>query len=304
MSELRIPPYLRPGDTIGIVCPAGHMDREKAEQCITTLRNWGYGVRIGKTLGASWHYFSGTDRERLDDLQQMLDDPSVHAVLCARGGYGTSRIIDQLDLTRFNASPKWVIGFSDVTVLHAHLYSVCRTASLHAPMAGAFNDEGWAGPYVASLHRALSGGKPSYPAAAHPFNRKGDAEAVLVGGNLSLLVHLSGSVSEVNTDGVILFLEDIGEYLYHIDRMMIQLLRSGRLDRLAGLIIGGFSQMKDTVVPFGQTVEELIRDKVAGFAYPVCFGFPVSHEKENYALKIGVRHRLEVAESGVLLTER
>jgi muramoyltetrapeptide carboxypeptidase len=299
-----IPPYLRPGDTIGIVCPAGHMDRGRAEQCIETLRAWGFSVRTGRTLGHAYHYFSGTDAERLEDLQQMLDDPSVHAILCGRGGYGTSRIIDRLDFTRFEASPKWIIGFSDVTVLHAHLYSVLGTASLHAPMAGAFNEGGAGGPYVDSLHKALTGGRAAYSCASHPFNRKGSTEGVLAGGNLSLLTHLSGSVSELDTTGIILFLEDIGEYLYHIDRMMIQLQRSGKLERLSGLVVGGFTDMKDTAVPFGQTVEELIRDKVSAYNYPVCFGFPVSHGKENYALKVGVRHRLEVRGDGSFLSEQ
>lgn len=297
------PPYLKPGDTIGIVCPAGHMDRARAEQCIETLGAWGFSVRTGKTLGHAWHYFAGTDTERLEDLQQMLDDPSVRAILCGRGGYGTSRIIDRLDFTRFMAAPKWIIGFSDVTVLHTHLYSVLGTASLHAPMAGAFNGEGAGGPYVESLHKALTGGKAAYTCAPHPFNREGSAEAVLAGGNLSLLTHLSGSVSELDTTGILLFMEDIGEYLYNIDRMMIQLQRSGKLDQLSGFIVGGFTDMKDTVVPFGQTAEELIRDKVAAFPYPVCFGFPVSHGKENYALKIGARYRLEVKTGGSALTE-
>jgi muramoyltetrapeptide carboxypeptidase len=302
-GEKIMPPYLKQGDTIGIVCPAGHMDRARAEQCMETLREWGFSVRPGKTLGRTYHYFSGTDAERLDDLQQMLDDPSVNAILCGRGGYGTSRIIDRLDFTRFKTAPKWIIGFSDITVLHTHVYSAFRTASLHAPMAGAFNGEGAAGPYVASLHKALTGDRTAYACASHPLNREGSAEAILAGGNLSLLTHLSGSVSELDTTGIILFLEDIGEYLYQIDRMMIQLQRSGKLENLAGLIVGGFTDMKDTVAPFGQTVEELIRDKVETFPYPVCFGFPVSHGKENYALKIGARYRLEVREEGTLLTE-
>lgn len=279
------------------------MDADRARTCIDTLRKWGYEVRIGKTLGHSFHYFSGTDRERLDDLQVMLDDPDVHAILCARGGYGTSRIIDQLDFSGFARSPKWIIGFSDITVLHAHLFSRLDTASLHAPMASAFNDGGAEGPFVGSLRAALTGEKSRYTAAPHPYNRPGMTAGVLVGGNLSLLAHLVGTPTEVDTEGCILFLEDIGEYLYHIDRMLIQLSRAGKLSGLAGLIVGGFTDMKDTAIPFGQTVEELILDKVRSFGYPVSFGFPVSHGPENYALKVGVRYSLDVNPGGVRLED-
>jgi muramoyltetrapeptide carboxypeptidase len=300
---MTIPPYLKKGDTIGIVCPAGQMERARAQECIRTLGEWGYKVRIGKTLGSAFHYFSGTDSERQLDLQAMLDDPAVNAVLCGRGGYGTSRIIDALDFTRFRAHPKWIIGFSDITVLQGHLLTVEKTASLHAPMAGAFNGEGAQGPYVASLRRALEGERSAYSCGPHPLNREGKGEARLVGGNLSLLAHLIGSRSEIDTSDMLLFIEDTGEYLYNLDRMMIQLLRSGKLSRLAGLIVGGFSDLKDTVIPFGQSVEELIQEKIQTFAFPACFGFPVSHGKENYALKVGVRYRLSVTEGGALLEE-
>ena len=228
---------------------------------------------------------------------------SVKAILCGRGGYGTSRIIDRLDFTAFRTSPKWIIGFSDITVLHAHLFSVWDTASLHAPMAGAFQGEGAGSPSVESLRAALRGERAHYRCVPHAFNREGQAEAVLAGGNLTLLAHLVGSPSAFGTDGLLLFIEDIGEYLYNLDRMLIQLARSGRLERLAGLIVGGFSDLKDTVVPFGQTVEALILDKVRDYGYPVCFGFPTSHSGENYALKVGGRYRLEVRRAGVTLDE-
>lgn len=298
-----VPPYLQPGDTIGIVCPAGQMEADRAQDCIATLTNWGYRVRPGKTLGHAWHYFSGTDQERLDDLQAMLDDPEVKAILCGRGGYGTSRIIDRLDFTAFRRAPKWVIGFSDITVLHAHLYTFCGTASLHAPMAGAFQGEGAASAPVASLKAALEGRPASYRCAPHPSNRQGLAEALLVGGNLTLLAHLVGSVSDIPTDGALLFIEDIGEYRYNLDRMLIQLSRAGKMEALAGLIVGGFTDLKDTVVPFGQSLEAMILDKVGGKGYPVCFGFPTSHHGENYALKVGGRYRLDVTDGGATLME-
>jgi muramoyltetrapeptide carboxypeptidase len=298
------PPYLQPGDTIALVCPAGYMPPEKAQACIDTLRAWGYEVRVGATLTReSPNYFSGTDDQRLADLQQALDDPSIKAILCARGGYGLSRIIDSIDFSAFVKAPKWIIGFSDVTVLHAHIHANYKIATLHAPMAGAFNDGGAEGKFVASLRHALEGKKNKYTCEVHPLNRKGEGVGPLVGGNLSLLAHLVGTPSEIKTKGKILFLEDVGEYLYNIDRMLYQLKRNGRLDRLAGLIIGGFTDIKDTTRPFGQTVYEIIHDVVREYDYPVAFGFPVSHGKDNYALKAGEGYKLKVGRHKVTLEE-
>jgi muramoyltetrapeptide carboxypeptidase len=301
---IKLPPYLQKGDTIGLVCPAGYMTMEKVQTCITTLENWGYQVRLGKTVGGdSATYFSGTDEERLDDFQQLLDDDTVNAVLCARGGYGMGRIIDRIDFSKFKKQPKWIVGYSDITVLHSHLYSNYYISSLHAPMAGAFNDEGYKNEYVLSLKNALEGKKAKYTCVTHEFNTKGEAIGELVGGNLSLLAHLVGTDSDIKTKGRILFIEDIGEYLYNIDRMFYQLKRSGKLSKLAGLIIGGFTDMKDTERPFGKTVYEIIHDLVKEYDYPVCFGFPVSHSDENYALKVGVGYKLKVSKSKVLVEE-
>ncbi|SJZ38056.1 S66 peptidase family protein [Sediminibacterium ginsengisoli] len=300
---IKIPPYLKKGDTIGIVCPSGQMPFEKAATCIEVLKQWGYHVVVGKTLGSQFHYFSGTDEERLADLQQMLDDDSINAILCGRGGYGMSRIVDQLDFSRFRKKPKWVIGFSDITVLHAHIYNRHKTACLHAPMAGAFNEGEYENEFIQSLRKAIAGKKSSYSCAAHPFNRKGKAEGILIGGNLSLIAHIIGSKSAFSTKGKILFLEDVGEYIYNVDRMFIQLKRSGMLDELAGLIIGGFSEMKDTLIPFGSDVFDLISEHVAGYDYPVCYDFPVSHERNNYALKVGLEHTFHVTAGKVTLKE-
>ncbi len=297
------PPYLQKCDTIGIVCPAGYMPYEKAQTCISTLQQWGFKVKIGKTLGNQFHYFSGTDEERLQDLQIMLDDDSIKAILCGRGGYGLSRIIDAIDFTNFKKAPKWIIGYSDITVLHSHLYSKLNTASLHSPMAAAFNDGGANNEYIQSLHKALTGEKSSYNCEANVLNRTGQANGQLVGGNLSLIAHLIGSSSAFDTDGKILFLEDVGEYIYNVDRMFIQLKRAGMLDGLAGLLIGSFTEMKDTVIPFGQQVYDLIFDKVKEYSYPVCFDFPVGHTDKNYALKVGVEYNLTVTEHGVNLKE-
>ena len=301
---IKIPPYLQKGDTIALICPAGFMPVEKISECTRIINeDWGFTTKVGMTIGRQYHYFSGTDEERLEDFQHMLDDSNVKAILCARGGYGISRIIDKLDFTRFKENPKWIIGFSDVTVLHSHIYRNYYISTLHGPMANAFNEEGYKNEYVQSLRHALEGKKIKYQVKQHEFNRKGAAIGELVGGNLSLLAHLAGTDSDLKTKGRILFIEDVGEYLYNIDRMMYQLKRSGKLDKLAGLIVGGFTDMKDTERPFGQTVLEIIRDAVAEYDYPVCFDFPVSHEKENYALKIGVGYKLKVGKNKVTLEE-
>lgn len=301
---IKIPAYLQKGDTIGIVCPAGYMAMEKVQACINTLQEWGYHVKLGTTVGGnSSTYFSGTDEERLADFQQMLDDDEVKAVLCARGGYGMTRIIDQVDFKKFKKQPKWIIGYSDITVLHSHLYSNYYISSLHSPMAGAFNDGGSANDFVQSLKNALEGKKIKYSCPVHEFNKKGEAIGELVGGNLALLAHLVGTDSDIKTRGRILFIEDVGEYLYNIDRMLHQLKRSGKLSKLAGLIVGGFTETKDNERPFGKTVHEIIRDVVKEYDYPVCFDFPVSHTDRNYALKIGVGYKLKVTKTKVTLEE-
>ena len=299
---IKIPPYLKKGDTIAITCPAGYMEAAKAQTCINTLQSWGFNVMVGKTLGSkSKNYFSGTDEQRRDELQAMLDDENINAILFGRGGYGMGRIIDGIDFTKFKKQPKWVIGFSDITVLHAHLYTKIKTASLHAPMAAAFNEG--ESEFIQSLHKAIIGKKAKYSCAAHPFNKEGAVTGELIGGNLSLLAHVTGTPSNINTKNKILFLEDIGEQIYNIDRMLYQLKRSGKLDELAGLIIGGFTDMKDTERPFGKTVYEAIRDIIAAYDYPVAFNFPVSHGTENYALKIGVNYTLKVGKTKTQLTE-
>ncbi len=299
---IQIPPYLDRGETIGLVCPAGYMPMEKVQRCIDTLKSWGFEVKVGKTVGGnSNNYFSGTDDERLSDFQEMLDDDDVTAILCARGGYGIGRIIDKIRFKKFRKNPKWIVGFSDATVLHAHIYTNYEIATLHAPMAAAFNDG--ENEFVTSLRSALTGTAGKYVADPHKFNTVGMATGELVGGNLALLAHLIGTDSDIKTKNRILFLEDVGEYLYNIDRMLYQLKRNGKFEKLAGLVIGGFTQNKDTDRPFGRTVEEIIHDVFDDYDYPIAFGFPVSHEKENYALKIGVEYNLSVSSNKVILQE-
>lgn len=302
---MKVPPYLQKGDTIGIVAPAGFMPVEKMQTCIETLDAWGYTVEMGTTTHSeSANYFSGTDDERLDDLQKMMDDKNIKAILCARGGYGVSRIIDRLNFKQLNKNPKWIIGFSDITVLHSHLNCNYRIASLHAPMAAAFNDGEFNSAYIQSIKKALEGEPALYECSPNSFNKEGAVKGELVGGNLALLAHLIGTASDIKTKNKILFLEDVGEYLYSVDRLLVQLKRAGKLDKLAGLIIGGFTDCKDTERPYGKTVYEIIYEQVKEYEYPVCFGFPVSHNKENYALKVGVKYSLEITNEKTVLSEK
>lgn len=297
-----IPPYLKKGDTIAITCPAGYMAAEKAATCIKTLQNWGYEVMVGKTLGSdSKNYFSGTDDERLGELQAMLDDRSINAILFGRGGYGMGRIIDKLNFKKFRKHPKWLIGFSDITVLHSHIFSKFKIASLHAPMAAAFNEG--ENIYTASLQHALTGKKAVYKMTSYPFTKKGVATGILVGGNLALLANVIGTASDFDTKNKILFIEDTGEYIYNIDRMLYQLKRSGKFNKPAAIIFGGFTDMKDTERPFGKTIDEVLKELCESFNFPVCFHFPVSHGKENIALKIGVNYQLKISNKHVLLKE-
>ena len=300
---IKQPPYLKKGDTIGIVCPAGSMPLSRIKNCISTLKGWGYNVVYGKTLGKRSTYFSGTDAERCADFQQMLNNKNVQAILCARGGYGVSRVIDDIDFSHFQKDPKWIIGYSDITVFHAHIFKNYATATLHAPMAAAFNDLSKGEFFLQTLRNVLKGENCCYKSAGHPLNRPGKCEGILVGGNLSILVNLIGTPSDVDTHGKILFVEDIDEYIYQIDRMFVQLKRSEKLDHIAGLILGGFTEIKDTKLLFGKTVWETIYDHVKDFDYPVCFNFPVSHSNENVTLKHGLIHRLEVKKKKILLEE-
>jgi muramoyltetrapeptide carboxypeptidase len=301
---MTIPPYLKKGDTIGITCPAGYMAYEKAQTCIDTMQSWGYEVMVGKTLGSkSKNYFSGTDEQRVDELQAMLDDDSIKAILCGRGGYGVGRIIEQLNFTKFKNTPKWIIGFSDITVLHSHINKQLKIATLHAPMAAAFNEGGYKNEYIQSLKNALVGKKANYTCKVHTNNNNGTATGKLVGGNLSLFAHLIGTSSDMKTKGKILFLEDIGEQLYNIDRMLYQLKRADKFKDLAGLVLGGFTDCKDTERPFGKKIHQILKELIAEVNYPVCYNFPVSHNKENYALKCGVSYSLSVTAKTVRLKE-
>lgn len=293
------PPFLKSGDTVAIVAPARKVSPAEMLPAIELLGSWGLKVITGKNLYGSQNQYSGTDEERLADLQQMLDDTDVKAIFCARGGYGTLRIIDKIDFTAFERSPKWIVGFSDVTVLHSHINRNLNTETIHAAMPLTFPKGNADHPALVSLHDALFGKKLSYSITSKKFNRNGFAEAEIIGGNLSILYALAGSVSDIDTSGKILFIEDLDEYLYHIDRMMMNLKRSGKLSNLAGLVVGGMSDMNDNTIPFGKNAEEIIAGAVAEYDYPVCFGFPAGHQDDNRALILGRIITFEVNESGV-----
>lgn len=299
-----IPPYLKKGDTIGITCPASYLTAANADKCIETLQQWGFEVMVGKTLGSkSKNYFSASDDDRANELQAMLDDKNIKAIIFGRGGYGMGRIIDKLNFSKFKKNPKWIIGFSDITLLHCHLYGHHKISSIHGPMAIGFNKEKSNAESIDSLHKLLTGKKFNYNCKSHKNNRVGTAKGKLIGGNLALLVNAIGTASDFETKNKILFIEDVGEYLYAVDRMFYQLKRSGKLNKLEGLIIGGFTDMKDTERPFGKTLENMIKELVEEFDYPVCFHFPISHGKENVAVKIGVEYELKITATKTTLKE-
>lgn len=308
LKSIKIPPFLNPGDTIGITSPASHISLEEIQPAVDKFREWGFEVNVGKTIGLQDFTFGGTDQERLEDLQKMLDDPNVTAIMCARGGYGLVRIIDSLNFDQFIRRPKWIIGFSDVTVLHCHVNTVLKIASIHAKMCNSFpSDWNWAEEMqkrsILSIREALTGKATSYKVPTTSVNRLGKAEGILVGGNLSIIESLAGSVSDLDTKGKILFVEDTGEYLYNIDRMFWNLARSGKLKHLKGLIIGGFKlKPDDPGEEFGKTVYEIVLEKVGSYNYPVLFDFPVGHQKDNVALSCGLLHRLEIGEDFGTLT--
>jgi len=300
---MKFPTYLKPGDTIAIVCPAGFLPAAKAKACINTLKKWGFKVTKGKTLGGkSKNYFSGSFEERLADLQNQIDDPSINAILCGRGGYGTTHLLDHIDWKKFKKNPKWIIGFSDITILHTYLLTEIGVAGIHGPMANAFNEDNGINRYTLSLKDSLEGKPVHYTAKPHAQNTYGKATAPMVGGNLSLLAHAVGTNADVDTRGKILFIEDVGEQLYNVERMLLQLKRAGKLSKLKGLVVGGFTSNKDTERPFGKNIEQVIYDVVREFKFPICFGFPISHEKENVAIIVGGTYRLDVSVHGTTLS--
>lgn len=298
-----IPPYLQKGSTIGITCPAGAVNSEEMQPMFAQLEAWGFNLKIGKTIGTSFNKFSATDADRLADLQSMLDDDAIEAVFFGRGGYGVVRILDQIDFTQFKQKPKWLLGYSDITAFHSHLNNQMKISSIHAHMGGGYKPNDFDALSTQSIFDVITGKPIHYVIPAHAMNRVGVAKGELVGGNLALLSDLVGTDSDIHTQGKILFIEDIGEYKYNIDRMLWQLLRAGKLSQLAGLIVGGFTDTQDNPVPFGMTEYEIVWEKVKDFSFPVCFDFPVGHQARNMALKVGMQYQLAIENNQVVLEE-
>ena len=289
------PPLLQKGDKVEIVATARKVTLSDITEGVEILQSWGLKVVFAENLFEEDNQFAGTDEQRAADIQTFLDDPDIKAILCARGGYGSVRIIDRLDFSGFVQSPKWICGYSDVTVFHSHLHQL-GYATLHGTMPINIKEEDFYIPSNTSLVRGLTGKSLAYTVPAQPFNRYGDVTAPIVGGNLSILYSLLASESDICTDGKILFIEDLDEYLYHIDRMMMALKRSGKLANLAGLVVGGMSDMNDNTIPFGHTAEEIIARVTEEYGYPVCYGFPAGHIEENMALRLGTEATLNVSE--------
>lgn len=287
------PPYLKKGDKIAIVSPARSITFEEVHPAIRFFQRHDLEVVLGSYVFSRQHQFAGSDVQRCRDFQQMMDDEKIRAIVCSRGGYGAVRIIDNLDFAGFREHPKWIVGYSDVTVFHAHIHRQLGIETLHASMPINIKSESQ-DETLQSMVNALFGKRITYSHPRSGPSREGKAEGMLIGGNLSILYSLMGTVSEPDTAGKILFLEDVEEYLYHIDRMMMNLKRAGKLDKLNGLIIGGMSKMNDNTVPFGKTAIGIIADVVKEYKFPVCFDFPAGHLDTNLALIMGRKVRFTV----------
>ncbi|MCB0380267.1 MAG: LD-carboxypeptidase [Flavobacteriales bacterium] len=294
------PPSLKKGDKIAIISTARKIFKIELEPAVAIIKSWGLEPVFGKNLFNENHQFSGTTKERVADLQNALDNSEIKAIICARGGYGTVQVIDQIDFSNFKKNPKWIVGYSDVTVLHNHINTNFNIQTLHAsmPINFATNTK----EALESLKETLFGALPIYTCDVDELNKLGDATGELVGGNLSIIYSLTGTRSQINTKGKILFLEDLDEYLYHIDRMMMNLKLAGLLTELKGLIVGGMSDMNDNTVPYGKTAKQIIFDVVKEYNYPVCFEFPAGHIKDNRALMMGAEVDLKVSKNEVELS--
>ncbi|MBV5313537.1 MAG: LD-carboxypeptidase [Prolixibacteraceae bacterium] len=291
-----IPPYLQPGDRIRIVSPAGKVQKDKVLPGIELLQEEGYEVILGKHIFDKDHQYAGNDLQRASDLQEAINDPETKAIICARGGYGTVRLIEKLDFSPLLKNPKWLVGFSDVTVLHSVLNKL-GLASIHGSMPGFFLENKKITRSFLSLIELLSSGRSKIEVSGHALNRNGICSGELVGGNLSLLYSLQGTPWQLDTSSKILLIEDLSEYLYHIDRMMQNLRLAGQLKNLSGLIVGGFTELKDNDSPFGKSAYEIILEAVHYYNFPVCFDFPVGHIPKNMAILLGGKYHLEVGEN-------
>lgn len=295
-EKLIKPPYLKMGDTVAIVAPSGILKNSEREitQAKELLEDWGLKVVIGKNVFNQAGHFAGSDEERTIDLQKAIDDPSISAIWCARGGYGTVRILDNLDYSKLKSNPKWIVGYSDITALHNDIHNL-GIESLHALMCTSLTEDlSEVEKSISTFKKALFGGNITYEIKGDPYNKTGIASGQLVGGNLTLLHTMLGSRSSIITDGKILFIEEIGEYAYHIDRMLQSLKRAGYFEDCKGLVVGDISKVRKNTTPWGKPVKQLILDAFEDYDFPILFNFPAGHEKENRALILGRNVTLEV----------
>ena len=297
MSDRKLSPHLlEKGNKIGIVSTARKISPEEIAPAINVFQRWGLQVVKGNNLHAQDNQFAGSDNQRLEDIQQMLDDPQIRAVICARGGYGTARLIDDIDFSGFLRAPKWIAGYSDVTALHSHINTNCGIETLHSTMPLNFPENASENESILSLKKALFQGQLDYEVSQFEvFNDTGFEMITgeLTGGNLSMLYSLIGSPSDIQTKDKILFIEDLDEYLYHVDRMMLNLMRSGKLNQIKALLVGWMSDMNDNSIPFGKNAHEIIRERMQKTNIPVIFGFPAGHLEPNLALILGRKIRIQ-----------
>lgn len=294
------PPYLRSGDKVGLISTARKVSKAEMEPAIKKITEWGFVPVLGKNLYKQQNQFAGSDAERAEDLQSMLDNPDIKAILCSRGGYGTIRIMEEIRFIKFRKNPKWLVGFSDITALHSCFNQTLNCETIHAAMPINFPEDGSDNESLITLKKLLSGEHQKYEIPSHPLNRAGRVDGVLCGGNLSMIYSLRGTNFDIDTSGKILFIEDVDEYLYHIDRMMMNLKLSEKLSDLKGLIVGGFDDMKDNTIPFGKTAYEIIAEAVEEYDYPVMYGFYAGHCTPNNAMIFGRKVNFKVAENSVI----
>ena len=292
---MKTPQYLSKGSRIAIVSPAGYINPDFVTSAEAHLKSIGYNVEISEHCLGRHNQMAGTDDERLADLQKALDNPEIDAILCSRGGYGVNHIIDKIDMTKFTQKPKWILGFSDITNLHI-LANKHGVRSLHCQMAKAIHNNSEA-ECIKNIFKILEGEKVSYTFEPNALNRKGSVEGELIGGNLSIIYSLQGTDFAIDCDDKILFIEDLNEYLYHLDRMMLNLKMSGKLAKLRGLVVGTFSDMKDNASPFGKTAYEIVKTHTEDYSYPIGFGLPVGHIDDNQPLVEGGQYKLKITDT-------
>ncbi|MGC6432390.1 MAG: S66 peptidase family protein [Jejuia sp.] len=288
-KELKQPPFLKEGDTVAIVAPAGILKNREGEinKAKALLKRWGLNTIIGKHVFNQGKHFAGTDDERCEDFQKALDDASVKAIWCARGGYGSVRILDKLNWTKFKNNPKWIIGYSDITAIHSEVHNL-GFQSLHAMMCTSLQDDvATIKETIATFRNAIFGKPLSYTLEGSKYNQPGTVSTPVVGGNLTIMHTMLGSKTSIDTSGKILFIEEIGEYKYHIDRMLQSLKRAGYFENCAGVIIGDMTKIKRNTTPWGSSIEQLILDVLSDYNFPIAFNMKAGHEKDNRALIFG-----------------